>query len=199
MLLLLSGDISLNPGPTPISVSQSFWKPFENKGLHFLHLNINSILPKLDELETMAGNTKVAIIGIAESKVDSSISDSEVEIPGYCILQCDQNRNGGGVACYVRQDLCFNLRSTAMGDIEGIFFDILLSKTKPIFVGIIYRPPTCISFLECFNKHLDDINLDNKIFLLGDFKISLFHNGKYILKENQAMQNCIPSTSLVSQ
>ena len=86
-----------------------------------------------------------------------------------------------------------------MGDIEGIFFDILLSKTKPIFVGIIYRPPTFISFFECFNKHLDDINLDNKIFLLGDFEISLFHNGKYILKENQAMQNCIPSTSLVSQ
>ena len=62
MLLLLSRDISLNPGPTPISVSQSFWKPFENKGLHFLHLNINSILLKVDELETMAGNTKVAIL-----------------------------------------------------------------------------------------------------------------------------------------
>ena len=56
MLLLLSGDISLNPGPTPNSVSQSFWKPFENKGLHFLHLNINSILPKFDELKTIAGN-----------------------------------------------------------------------------------------------------------------------------------------------
>ena len=110
-MLLLSGDISLNPGPTPNSVSQPFWKPFENKGLHFLHLTINSILPKLDELKT-----------IAESKVDNSTSDSEVEIPDYCILRCDRNRNGGGVACYVRQDLCFDLRSTAMGDIEGIFF-----------------------------------------------------------------------------
>ena len=86
-----------------------------------------------------------------------------------------------------------------MGDIEGIFFDILLPKTKPIFVGIIYRPPTCINFLECFNKHLDDINLDNEMFLLGDFNINIFHNGKYILKGNQAMQNRIPSRSLVSQ
>ena len=146
----------------------------------------------------MAGNNKAAIIGITESKVDNSISDSEVEIPSYCILQCDRNRNGGGVACYVRQDLCFNLRSTAVGDIEGIFFDILLPKTKPIFVGILYRPPTFISFLECFNKHLDDINLDNEILMLGDFKITLFHNGKEN-QENQALQNCIPSTSLVSQ
>ena len=86
-----------------------------------------------------------------------------------------------------------------MGDIEGIFFDILLPKTKPIFVGIIYRPPICINFLECFNKHLDDINLENEIFLPRDFNINLFNNGKYILKENQAMQNCIPSKSLKSQ
>ena len=63
MLLLLSGVISLNPGLTPNSVSQSFWKSFKNKGLNFLHLNINSILLKLDELKTIAGNTKAAIIG----------------------------------------------------------------------------------------------------------------------------------------
>ena len=73
MLLLLSGDINF-----PV-----FWKPFENKGLHFLHLNIDSILPKFDELKTIAGNTKATIIGITKSKVDNSISDSEVEIPGY--------------------------------------------------------------------------------------------------------------------
>ena len=30
--------------------------------------------------------------------------------------------------------------------------------------------------------------------MLGDFNINLFHNGKYILKENQAMQNRKPST-----
>ena len=86
-----------------------------------------------------------------------------------------------------------------MGDIEGIFFDISLPKTKPIFVGIIYRPPNSINFLECFNKHQDDINLNNEIFWLGDFNVNLLHNGKYILKENQAMENRIPSTSLVSQ
>ena len=68
-----------------------------------------------------------------------------------------------------------------MADIEGIFFDILLPKTKPTFVGIIYRSPTCINFLECFNEHLNEINLDNEIFLLWNFKINLFHNGKYII------------------
>ena len=41
--------------------------------------------------------------------------------------------------------------------------------------------------MECFDRHLNDINLDNKIFLLGDFNINFFHNDNYILKENQAM------------
>ena len=86
ILLLLSGDISLNLGPIPNSLSQLFWKPFENKGLHFLHLHINSILLKLNELKTMAGNTKAVISGITESKVGNSICNSKVEIRGYCIL-----------------------------------------------------------------------------------------------------------------
>ena len=76
-----------------------------------------------------------------------------------------------------------------MGDIEGIFLDVMLPKTKAIFVGIIYRSPNSINFLECFNKHLYNIKFDNEIFLLEDFNINLLHNGKYILKENQAMQN----------
>ena len=36
-------------------------------------------------------------------------------------MRFDRNKNGEGVAYYVMQDLCFNLRSTIMGDIEGIF------------------------------------------------------------------------------
>ena len=59
-LLLLS--MSSNPSFTPNSFSQSFWKHFENKGLHFFHFNVKSILPQLDELKKIAGNTKDTII-----------------------------------------------------------------------------------------------------------------------------------------
>ena len=54
-LLLLSGDISLNPGPVQIypAVNVNIWKPLNKKGLHFLHININSLLPKIDELKNV--------------------------------------------------------------------------------------------------------------------------------------------------
>ena len=78
--------------------------------MYFLHININSLLPKTDELKCMANETKAAIIGIMESKIDHTVPDLEVNLPGYDILWCDRNRNGGGVACYIRKDLYFNAR-----------------------------------------------------------------------------------------
>ena len=52
LLLLLSGDISLNPGPfsNPQLFKEEEWRAFSNRGLHLIHLNINSLLPKIDEL-----------------------------------------------------------------------------------------------------------------------------------------------------
>ena len=70
------------------------------KGLPFLHININSLLPKTDELKCIANKTKATIIGIAESKLDHTVPDLKVNLSGYDILWCDRNRNGGGVTCY---------------------------------------------------------------------------------------------------
>ena len=45
LLLLLSGDISLNPGPVHQGTLQcsNELNVFKNKGLHFIHLNINRL------------------------------------------------------------------------------------------------------------------------------------------------------------
>ena len=34
-----------------------------------------------------------------------------VYINGYSIIKNDRNRNGGGVACYIRNNLCFNSKN----------------------------------------------------------------------------------------
>ena len=91
--------------------------------------------------DTLKGSrsTKAAITGITESKIDNYKSNNEVKTPWYCILRCERNGNERGVAFYIRQDLCCNLSfnyRTVRGDIEDIFFDILLLKTKLIFAGI---------------------------------------------------------------
>ena len=143
LLLLLSGDISLDPGP--FSNSQLFkqeeWQHFSNRGLHLIHLNINSLLPKIDELRYIAKKTKAAVIGILESKLDNTVLDSEIYIENYEIIYFDRKRQGGGLACYIRSSISYKLNSFLPNEIENITFDILMPHTKPITVGVIYRPP----------------------------------------------------------
>ena len=52
LLILLSGDISLNPGPTHQLKLQCLdeWNISKLRGLHFIHLNINSLFSKIEEL-----------------------------------------------------------------------------------------------------------------------------------------------------
>ena len=93
-LLLLSGYVILNPGLIQRSpyINSTIWEPLNRKGLHFLHININSFLSKKVEIRCIANKTKAAIIGIAESKLDHTITNSEVNLPGYDILRFDRNR-----------------------------------------------------------------------------------------------------------
>ena len=117
-LLLLSGDIEVHPGPVQFPQRDQNGMPnirdknglekfdiFNKRGLHFIHVNINSILPNIDELRHIAQSIKLYVIGISESKLDSSVNDNEINIPGYEILRKDRNRNGGGVLAYIRNDI----------------------------------------------------------------------------------------------
>ena len=137
----ISDETIVNTDTMNMSMEDDKWLPFKKRGLHFIHLNINSLLSKIDELREIAKVSRAAVIGITESKLDNSVLDGEINIEGYNIIRSDRNRHGGGVACYIRSDISFNIRSDFTDDIENIFFDILLPKLKPILVGIVYRPP----------------------------------------------------------
>ena len=83
MLLILSSDINLNPGPANRhQIKDHKFEAFTRKGLHFIHLNINSLPPKIDELRYIAKNSNAAVIGISETKLDNTVYDSEVAIDG---------------------------------------------------------------------------------------------------------------------
>ena len=80
LLLLLSGAVSLNPGPFQNlqQLHHDKWNISKYRELHLLHLNINSLLPKVDELRHIARLTNAAVIGISESKLDESVPTSEI-------------------------------------------------------------------------------------------------------------------------
>ena len=162
----------------------------ERKRLHFVPININSLIPKIDELKCFANKTKPTIIGRSESKFDHTIPDLEVNIPRYDILWCNRNRKGGGVACYITEDLCFNSRALNCNGIESFIFNLLFPKSQLITIGVLYRPTNQAKFMEFIVKGFCHLNLkDNGIYLLGNFNINLLQNGSYILN-GKGMATC---------
>ena len=109
ILLIISGYISLNPGTVynNQSLNSNEWNVFRSKGMYLIHLNVNSLLLKTDEIRYIAERTKAVVIGITESKLDESIFQSAIQIDNYDLLRCDRNRNGEGVACYIRSDFSY--------------------------------------------------------------------------------------------
>ena len=53
-------------------------------------MNINSLLPKVDELTEIVKISNPTVIGITETKLDNLVSDSEISIDGYYdTMPCD--------------------------------------------------------------------------------------------------------------
>ena len=103
----------MNPGHSHINQTlvNNEWNVFKARGLLFIHININSLLPKTEEIHRIACLSNAAVIRISESKLDNSIFDLEIEIDGCNILRFGRDRHRGGVACYVRNDLSFTKRN----------------------------------------------------------------------------------------
>ena len=92
------------------------------------------------------------------------------------ILCYKRNRHGGGVVCFVRKDLSYNILSVFPSETENIFFDILLTYSKPIAVGTIYQS----NFAEVLNNNMNKIDsVNNEIYILDDFNLNLYLNDSY--------------------
>ena len=163
-ILLFSGDINLslenNADVLPFSAesfdddqSQIFfdiddgnlnfekWAVSKKKDLHFVHININIHLPKIDELQYLTKLLNASIVGVGKTELDDFVSSWEIEIEDYDLLRLDLFRRGDGVACYIKRSLVYNFKDNFCKSPESVFIDIFLPKTKPILVRILNRPP----------------------------------------------------------
>ena len=126
-------------------------------------------------MRTLAINTNISVLGITETKLDNTVSNEELKIDGYNLLSSDRNKNGGGVACYIKNNIAHNRQSSVSQNLENIVLDILLPKSNPMNVGIIYKAPNQVDFIDHFNNALGKLPFQfNEIHLLGDSNIDLF-------------------------
>ena len=170
---------------TSISETLDDFDCFKKRGLHFVHLNARSILPKMEELDILALSTKAAIIAVTETWLDNTICDNDVCIPGYSIQRKDRNREGGGVCIFIRNNINFNRRSDIdKDDLEFLAIDIMMPKSKPIILGVGYRPPRDNMFYAKLEEVLSSCTnfVKQECYILGDFNTD-------VLAERNVLKN----------
>ena len=112
-------------------------------------------------------SSNVAEFGISETKLDNTAyDDCEVATESYNIVRSNRNRKGRGVACHIRNNICFNLKTCLSKNIENIFIDLLFPKTKLITIDVTYKSPNQTRFLEQIITEFQTLDLNNEHYAL---------------------------------
>jgi hypothetical protein len=113
-ILLLSGDIELNPGPSTQSVDsrkdylEQFVHSLDNSStnLRIAHINIRSLRNKLDEIKLLLKVCRFDVLSITGSHLEAKISNQQLNIANYKIARKDRDNGlGGGCVVYVSNNM----------------------------------------------------------------------------------------------
>ena len=187
-LLLASGDVHPNPGPSSsdtVSTDSSFTSSVSlmgsinlSKHLSFVHYNVQSLVTKLDLLYTELN--EFDILAFTETWLNQSVLQEDIQLHSYCLPERKDRRGDshGGVIIYVKDTLHYVRRNDLeINDVECLWIDVTL-KHKHVLFGVFYRPPS--SDAAYFSAMEDSISLAidsgiSDIIVTGDFNYNMLN------------------------
>ena len=127
-----------------LNIDISNGPPIDIANFKIVHYNINSILAndRIEHLTDICRTLRIDVLILSESKVDQTIPNSLITIPGYHEpLRHDRNRHGGGVLMYIAENLAYQQRSELQSNnYEHLWADIRINNQIFAINGLC-RPP----------------------------------------------------------
>ena len=167
ILLLLAGDVSLNPGPSTCSTGR----------VRLVTLNARSMKNKAASLADMVSSKKINILAITETwlKPSDTLSClSDLTPPGFSLLHKPRTHGrGGGVGFLISNE--FKVTDYTIPSFST-FECICLKVSGSSFEGLVlcmYHPEP--SHSDTFHQELLEllIPLATEFYILGDFNLHL--------------------------
>ena len=149
-------------------------------GLRIGFLNINHIANKLSDVSDILSSSQkyLHLFGIAETKLPDQISSDDIKIPTYHIIPDDPSQQKEKeLLVYIHDTVHYKrIESLENYQVESIWIEIHLERTKPILIGFIYRNPAELTdWYDRFTLMMEDASVhSDEIILFGDFNIDLF-------------------------
>ena len=181
IFLTTSGDIHPNPGPISISydslsTSSICSSDYSKANISVFHLNIQSLLSKIDILEVELQPYDIVVL--TETWLKPSIDSDQIVIPNFhSVFRRDRpHRLGGGVAIYVKNTIPCTVRADLdIAGLESLSVEVNLNGSVVLIVGI-YRPPNVlveywIKIEELFDR-ISTTNIQDVI-IMGDFNTDI--------------------------
>ena len=147
LLILILVNVHPNPGPDPheqdtsVNTSTSSYAHILSSGLSIMHLNIQSLRPKLDILEVEAQPYDILIF--TETWLSARVQNNDLVVPNYNLpFRCDrEGKLGGSVVIYVRNGIhAVERQDLTVHGLEALWLQIKVNN-RNFIVGGIYRPP----------------------------------------------------------
>lgn len=89
ILLLISGNINPNPGPERVQL-QTPDEFSSSDGLHLVHLNVRSLINKMDLLRVWSNSDNSDIMVFSETRLNKSVTNSMIHNEGYNVFRSDR-------------------------------------------------------------------------------------------------------------
>ena len=183
---------------------------YGNYGLQICHLNIRSIVNKIDEIKSFLSNGNVQILTLSESWMDNTLNANKFHIPGYHFIRQDRNykinpnktyKRSGGLAMYIRDDISVDVKTLSHLNNNQKFLEVhwvilKFDNINDIILGNFYRPPK--GDMTLFIDYLTDLcsNLKQfknyELFAVGDFNINIAEN----TNDSRMLLNCMKLCNL---
>ena len=114
-------------------------------------------------------------MGLSESWLDKSVTDSEIAVPGFRMHRMDRTRRGGGVLVYVSEDVKSVRRQDIEEDgIEAVWIEARMKKTQVLLCNL-YRPPDAkATWFDGLGFMLERVAQERlPVMILGDFNCDM--------------------------
>ena len=134
----------------------------EYKGLFVCSLNIGSLLKHFDEINVFLDEYKPHILGLNKTRLNDDVEDDDLFTEEYSIVRRDRNRNGGGVAIYISDDIPYNTGPDFDTGIESVSIQVNIPLVKPIIFtpknSQFLKPQNLLQLLLisiCFSREIE--------------------------------------------